>query len=171
MNIFILHENPLVAAQMLCDKHVVKMPLETAQLLCNVFSAALKAFSSSVSAINYNIIVPYKLTHYNHPCSIWARQSKGNFYWLIKYGKELCGEYTFRYKKEHKSEAVINWCNNNKDLLAFELDAMQDFVQALPDQYKCNSAVEAYRKYYLQEKLRFARWNKDRKAPNWVGSI
>ncbi len=73
MNIFILDENPAIAAQMLCDKHIVKMPLETAQLLSNVFSIALKVPNPFVSIINQNIEVPYKLTHNNHPCSLWAR--------------------------------------------------------------------------------------------------
>ncbi len=63
MNIFILHENPLISAQMLCDKHIVKMPLETAQLLSNVFSTALKMPNPFVSITDQNIEVPYKLTH------------------------------------------------------------------------------------------------------------
>lgn len=168
MNIFILDENPAIAAQMLCDKHIVKMPLETAQLLSNVFSTALKVPNPFVSIINQNIEVPYKLTHNNHPCSLWARQSEGTFRWLIKYGKELCTEYTWRYKRKHKSEEVINWCDSNKDLLIFQSTDIQAFVQALPDRYKCSSPITAYRKYYLHEKMRFAKWEKVREAPDWI---
>ncbi|WP_353272780.1 pyrimidine dimer DNA glycosylase/endonuclease V [Wolbachia endosymbiont (group A) of Urophora cardui] len=168
MNIFILDENPVIAAQMLCDKHIVKMPLETAQLLSSVFSMALKAPNPFVSITNQNIEVPYKLTHKNHPCSLWARQSKGNFYWLIGYGKELCKEYTWRYKRKHKSEEVINLCDSNKDLLIFQSTSMQAFIQALPDRYKCTNPVKAYREYYLHEKMRFAKWEKGRKAPDWI---
>ncbi len=74
--------------------------------------------NSFVSIINQNTEVPYKLTHNNHPCSLWARQSKGNFYWLIEYGKELCKEYTWRYKRKHKSEKVIDWCDcKRQDLI------------------------------------------------------
>lgn len=131
MNIFILDENPVTAAQMLCDKHIVKMPLETAQLLSSVFSIALKEPNPLVSITNQNIEVPYKLTHKNHPCSLWARQSKGNFDWLIKHGKELCIEYSLRYKRTHKSEEVIDWCNNNKDLLIFR----SADIQALHKRY------------------------------------
>lgn len=69
MNIFILDADPKIAAEMLCDKHVVKMLLETAQLLCGVFWFALK----SGNLTQLNISIPYKMTHYNHPCSIWAR--------------------------------------------------------------------------------------------------
>ncbi|CAM80866.1 pyrimidine dimer DNA glycosylase/endonuclease V [Orientia tsutsugamushi] len=168
MNIFVLHKDPNIAAQMLCDKHIVKMPLETAQLLCSVFLVALNNSDSIVRTKSYTITVPYKLTHCNHPCSIWARISQGNFDWLIKHGQALCKEYTYRYKKEHKSENVINWCYNNKDILLFQTDCIQNFAQALPEQYKCSDAIKAYREYYLHEKLRFARWENGRKAPNWV---
>lgn len=153
---------------MLCDKHIVKMTLETAQLLSGVFAIALKEQDSFVSIINKDISAPYKLTHKNHPCSIWTRRSRGNFDWLIEYGKELCREYTYRYKRNHKSEEVIDWCNNHKNLLVFQSIDLQDFVQALPDQHKCDNAVEAYRKYYVKEKMAFAKWNKGRDAPDWV---
>ena len=33
MNIFAINENPIVAAQEQCDKHVVKMIVESAQML------------------------------------------------------------------------------------------------------------------------------------------
>ncbi len=133
MNIFVLDENPEIAAKMLCDKHIVKMLLETAQLLSNVFSIALKVPNPLVSITDQNIEVPYKLTHKNHPCSLWARQSKGNFFWLIKYGRELCKEYTWRYKRKHRSEEVIDWCDSNKNLLVFQSTDIKPFVQALPD--------------------------------------
>ncbi|MBA8755322.1 MULTISPECIES: pyrimidine dimer DNA glycosylase/endonuclease V [Wolbachia] len=168
MNIFVLDENPVIAARMLCDKHIVKMPLETAQLLSNVFSTALKAPNPFVSITNQNIEVPYKLTHKNHPCSLWARQSKGNFFWLIKYGRELCKEYTWRYKRKHKSEEVIDWCDSNKNLLVFQSTDIKPFVQALPDQYKSSHSVKAYREYYLKEKMRFAKWEKGREVPDWL---
>ncbi|WP_353276415.1 pyrimidine dimer DNA glycosylase/endonuclease V [Wolbachia endosymbiont (group B) of Villa cingulata] len=168
MNIFILDESPVISAQMLCDKHIVKMPLETAQLLSNVFSTALKMPNPFVSITNQNIEVPYKLTHNNHPCSLWARQSQGNFHWLIKYGKELCTEYTWRYKRKYKSEEVIDWCDSNKNFLIFQSTDIQAFVQALPDRYKCSSAIKAYREYYLKEKMRFAKWEKGREAPDWI---
>ncbi|MFP3032452.1 MAG: pyrimidine dimer DNA glycosylase/endonuclease V [Wolbachia sp.] len=168
MNIFVLDENPEIAAKMLCDKHIVKMPLETAQSLSNVFSIALKVPNPLVSITDQNIEVPYKLTHKNHPCSLWARHSKGNFNWLIKHGKELCIEYSLRYKRTHKSEEVIDWCDNNKDLLIFQSADIQIFTQALPDRYKCSNPIEAYREYYLKEKMRFAKWEKGREAPGWI---
>ena len=84
MNIFVLDYNPKRAAQMQCDKHVVKMPLETAQILCSAFEPGT---------------APYKRTHYNHPCSVWGRESKVNYKWLIEHGLALSDEYTYRYGK------------------------------------------------------------------------
>ena len=67
MNIFVLHKDPVVAAQMQCDKHVVKMLLESAQMLCSPFEPGS---------------APYRRSHYNHPCSKWARESSSNYQWL-----------------------------------------------------------------------------------------
>ena len=84
MNIFFLDEDPTMSAQYHVDKHVVKMILETAQLLCGVHHATAPD----------NTYVPYKLSHKNHPCSIWARTSLSNYLYLCELGLELCKEYT-----------------------------------------------------------------------------
>lgn len=163
MNIFVLDTDPKVAAEMLCDKHVIKMLLETAQLLCSVFWFALK----SDDLIQQNISIPYKMTHYNHPCSIWTRASQRNFNWLLEYGITLCKEYSYRYNKVHKSEQVIYWCNKNKKILYFTLNDLTSFAQAMPEQYRSENPVESYRTYYIQEKYHFAKWEKGRKKPHW----
>ena len=36
MNIFVLDRNPVIAAQMQCDKHIVKMIVESGQMLSTV---------------------------------------------------------------------------------------------------------------------------------------
>ena len=79
MNIFVLDENPQVAAQMHNDKHVVKMILETAQLLCGVHHM-----------VGGDYDIPYKLSHKNHPCAIWVRQCIENYIWLCDLGLSLC---------------------------------------------------------------------------------
>jgi len=154
MNIFVLDENPQIAAQMHNDKHVVKMILETAQLLCGVHHVT-----------NSQYIIPYKLSHKNHPCSIWARDCIENYIWLCDLGIELCKEYTYRYGKRHKSQDIIEWClvhnpniNENGDITPFAL--------AMPDECKVKSAVESYRLYYLTHKTSFSTW-KNRNKPNW----
>lgn len=152
MNIFILDYNPVKSAKMQCDKHVVKMPLETAQLLCSAFEKGE---------------APYKRTHYNHPCSIWARESKGNYLWLIEHGIALCKEYTYRYEKNHKSLEVILWCKNNIEKLSFERIRRTNFCLCFDEVYKIGNAVKSYRNYYVNEKQSIATWNKKRKAPRW----
>ena len=104
MNIFVLDYNPTRAAKMQCDKHVVKMALETAQLLCTAFPGGT---------------APYKLTHFNHPCAIWCRESLKNYNWLIDHGIALCDEYQHRYGKTHKSKEVILWCKRNRKKVKF----------------------------------------------------
>ena len=124
MNIFVLDKDPVKAAKMHCDKHVIKMILETAQMLCSAYEDA-----------------PYKRTHVNHPCSIWARKSKSNYLWLIKLGMALHDEYQFRYgaEKQHKSFAVIKWCYNNMDKLDFPERVRTPFAQAMPQDFPDNN--------------------------------
>lgn len=154
MNIFILDNNPKRAAQFHVDRHIVKMPLETAQLLCSVHHMS--------GTIN---MIPYKLTHKNHPCSVWARQSLSNYKWLCELGLELCYEYTHRYGKVHKCQAVIKWCEENLPNIAD--NGLTPFAQAMPDKFKNRDHVAAYRGYYLGEKNHLFSW-KNRELPSWV---
>lgn len=151
MNIFVLDTSPVSSAQMQCDKHVVKMILETAQLLCSPFEPDS---------------APYRRTHFNHPCSKWVRESKANYLWLVQHGIALCSEYEFRYGKKHKSSAVIKWCLDNINSLNFPEGQLTAFPKAMPDQYKTNDVVESYRNYYLGDKKKFAKWTR-RGPPNW----
>lgn len=156
MNIFFLDENPTMSARYHVDKHVVKMILETAQLLCSVHHV-----TDQVTAQ-----VPYKLSHKNHPCAIWARESLSNYLYLCELGLELGKEYTYRYGKRHKSIDVINWCIVNKPNIpdiGFTKPAM-----AMPDEFKVDSVVESYRNYYIGAKIDLASW-KNREKPFWFG--
>ena len=87
MNIFYLDKDPKKCAEMHCDKHVVKMILEYAQLL----STAHRVLDGNEWADHVGL---YKATHKNHPSAIWARESAGNYFWLNKLFQELCKEYT-----------------------------------------------------------------------------
>lgn len=156
MNIFVLHKTPEGSAQYQCDKHVVKMVLETAQILCSVFYH---------NSIVENI--PYRLTHANHPCCVWARESRGNFEWLLNHFFALLSEYNTRYGKAHKCGVIYWWIVGNKDSLVFDKEEQTAFVQCMPEQYKGLDAVEAYRNYYNGDKLGFAKWRYSRK-PEWV---
>jgi len=144
MNIFVLSEDPAEAAQMQCDKHVVKMILESGQMLCAAHEPG---------------IAPWKRTHYNHPCTIWARTTKSNYRWLAVHGLELCAEYTRRYKKRHASEDVLMWCAKNIPESIPE-GALTPFVVAIKNpNYHKENVVNSYREYYLKDKIRFAKWN------------
>lgn len=152
MNIFVLDEDPVLAAQMLCDKHAPKMALEYAQLLCGVFPENS---------------APYKRTHYNHPCSLWARQSIQNYDWLIEHALETFNQYSFRFKREHKSFEVLAWCDSNKKILKFPQNKLTSFAVAMPEEFRLKGVVESYRNYYIKSKSRFAKWEKGVLAPEW----
>jgi hypothetical protein len=147
MNIFVLDRDPVLAAQYHCDKHVVKMVLETAQIL------------STVSNLG-----GYKPTHQRHPCVLWAGTSQQNFDWLVMLGRELSKEYTFRYDKVHKSSAVIEQCAAFDELPA---TGLTQFKQCMP--IRCivyKDPVAGYRRYYMTDKRHFCTW-KRRDKPEW----
>ena len=154
MNIFVLDLDVKKCAEYHNDKHVVKMILESAQLLCGVHH-----MTESISNQ-----IPYKLSHKNHPCSIWARESITNYLWLCELGLELCYEYTYRYGRKHKSQEVIEWCVVNKPNISDK--GFTEPPKAMPNQYKVKSVVESYRNYYLGDKAYFSKW-KNRKTPKW----
>jgi len=154
VNIFFLDNDVRKCAQYHCDKHVVKMILETAQLLCGAHHTTSE-FTDGV---------PYKLSHKNHPCSIWVRESLSNYLLLCELGLELCEEYTYRYGKRHKSQEVIEWCVTNK--INIRDKGLTPPPKAMPDEYKVKSVVESYRNYYRGSKSNFATWRL-REKPEW----
>lgn len=149
MNIFILDRDPRLAAQYHCDKHVVKMILESAQMLSTVAG------------------VGYKPTHVNHPCTKWVRESYGNALWLFKLTMYLNEEYCKRYGGEfHKSCDVASRAFAQ---IMRQRDGMPrgltPFALAMPDEYKCDDPVQAYRDFYKGDKAHFAKWRNG--APDW----
>lgn len=138
MNIFYFTKNTTLNAKLLDDKRLVKMVLETTQLLSN--GLYLNKQES-----------PYKPTHLKHPCTLWTAKSKANWNWLKNYGLELAKEYTRRYNKIHKCENIIHlmeYLNINENNIKFE-----DPPQCMPEQYKTNKTTTAYRQYYIKEKF------------------
>jgi hypothetical protein len=151
MNIFVLDPDPVQAAIYHCDKHVVKMVLESAQMLCTNLNLL-------------HISTPYLSVHKNHPCTIWARETRENFIWLCELGLSLGMEYTHRYGKTHSSEKVIEHCYSLRHHIP--QGRLTKFAQAMPDVYKCTDSVQAYRNYYMGDKKDFAIWSK-REVPEW----
>ena len=149
MNIFVLSTNPQQAAEFHCDKHVVKMILETAQLLyCAHWITDPSVLDESA----------YRKTHPNHPCAIWVRESTANYQWLCDLGLWLCHEYTYRYGKVHKTQCHLEWLAVNTPALP-EIGATK-FKMAMPDHYKSDDPVVAYQNYYIGDKQRMLNFTK-----------
>jgi hypothetical protein len=141
MNIFYLDRDPVKAAQIQYNKHVVKMVLESAQMLC--------------TAHRYygNDDVPYKSAHVNHPSSIWCRENSRQYYWLFDHMLALGNEYTKRYGKKHLS---ITKCFPYLQYTPVGMPLGGQFTeppQCMPDEYKVEGdSISAYWNYYEQEK-------------------
>lgn len=151
MNIFRLADDPYTAAMMQCDKHVVKMIVETAQILSTVYN-------------RYGKEAHYKPTHAKHPSTLWAGDSTSNYRWLVSHGIGLCSEYTRRYHKRHKCQDIIEQLSEPPE--GVPDDGYTTFPQCMPDQYKCDDPVVAYRSYYKGEKAYMAKW-KYTETPQW----
>ena len=143
----------MMAAQAHADRHVVKMILETAQILCTV-----------LNELGYS--TPYKSTHKNHPSVMWAKKSKNNFLWLKELGLELGKEYTYRYGKIHKSALIIENLPD-PDENKFKEKTLTSFALAMPEQYKTSDPVVSYRNYYLGAKKDIMKYTK-REVPIWA---
>ena len=151
MNIFALSNNPQEAAQMLCNKHVGKMLVESAQIICS----AMFLLGQEKT--------PYKPTHLKHPCVSWTASAPENMKWLYEHALELCKENFKRYGKMHKTQDVV------LALRVPDCDSREHnpFVLAMPDKYKSSDAIQSYRNYYIGEKSKFAKWEPKTQVPYW----
>jgi len=163
MNIFYLDRDPEIAAQMLCDKHVVKMILESAQML----STAHRVLDGDEYADRVGL---YKMAHKNHPSTIWVRHSYQNYKWLYTHMIALMQEYTYRYGKHHATERLIEPLGNFpiglREAFKNSFKTYTDPPQCMPDHCKNEDTVSAYQTYYIIEKSKFATW-KRRTPPEW----
>ena len=135
MNIFHLDKNPKICARYHCDKHVVKMILETAQMLSTAYP--------------------------KHPMTIWVGDSLENFRYALALGEWLAIQYTYRYKKVHKSQKIIDHIRFHKLKNVVKNFTKVEFTRpplCMPDEYKCDDYVQAYRNYYIGDKKEFARY-------------
>ena len=153
MNIFYLHKDPRKAARLQYNKHVVKMILESAQMLCT----AHHCYGDKWQREN----VPYKQAHLNHPSTIWARRSKATYMWLFKHMMGLGYEYWLRYGKQHLS---ISKCSMflSKPPVHIQGEEFVQPPQAMPDEYKDPCSIQAYWNYYIGEKHVVVNHNKEK---------
>lgn len=180
MNIFVLSENPVEAAQLQCNAHIVKMIVESAQMLSTahrVLDGILKrAPSKSGKTMSKHWTLPddreatmYKAVHMNHPCTVWTMSSSANYDWHYRHFIALCEEYTYRYNKIHATERLLAaYLRQIPKNIKFG-DRTQ-FPLAMKSNPECmfpNDPVKSYRMFYQTKQDRFKMvWTK-REVPEW----
>ena len=176
MNIFYLHPDPKICAELHNDKHVVKMILEYAQLLSTAHRVLDGIQSVGVSKTNrkqtrYVISderehTLYLSTHTNHPSAIWVRQSYENYEWLYKLFIAVLDEYTYRYGKIHATARLVDALYIPPTHIPKGVGFTEP-TPAMPDEYKVSgNSVRSYINYYLGAKQHLASWKK-RQIPEW----
>jgi hypothetical protein len=181
MNIFVLSENPIEAAQMQCNKHISKMVVESAQMLSTAHrmldgkqekgpSKSGKTMSKKWLHSNTEMeSILYKAVHMSHPCTIWTTQSDSNYKWHYDHFVALCDEYTYRYEKIHATDKLLR---NMLSILPQNIKKgpMTPFALAMKANPECiyeNDPVRSYRAFYQTKQDRFNMvWSK-REVPEW----
>jgi len=176
MNIFYLDKDPMFCARQHCDKHVVKMIIEYAQLMSTAHrildgkeylgltanGRKIRRWRMDNDELEKGLM---KASHINHPSNIWLRRSKQNYIWLNRMWNYLLLEYTYRYNKNHACEKYRDllyvWPTNIPD------GEFTDPTPAMPDDCKISGdSLSSYHKYYNEKKFHFARWT-NRNKPMW----
>lgn len=179
MNIFYIDTDPYKAAEQMVDKHVVKMILETAQLLSTAHRLLdgeeyVGQSASGRKARRWRLpdereTILYSATHISHPSAVWCRQSNNNYNWLYCHFVGLLNEYTYRYGKTHKC-AEPAFRQMLQTLPAnIPVGYFTPVTPAMPDEYKVPCSVQSYRNYYKQGKTHLHAWTK-RQAPDWLAA-
>ena len=154
MNIFVTDSCPIQSARNLPDKHIVKMPLETCQMLSIIYSD----WYYGVGKLYKSDGTPYRTAHgafRNHPCTQWAAANQYNLAWLIAHGIALCNEYTARYNKRHtcydpiiQAVAIYDLCFD--DSVSQSYHKVTNFTRAMPESIKFDTTIDtitAYKQY------------------------
>ena len=155
MNIFVTDRCPIQSARNLPDKHIVKMPLETCQMLSIIYSD----WYYGVGKLYKSDGTPYRTSHgafRNHPCTQWAAANQYNLAWLIRHGYALCHEYNLRYGKVHTCLDVIEQAERiyhksfDNLLLSDASRKVTSFTRAMPESIKFDTSIDtitAYKQY------------------------
>ena len=193
MNIFVLHPNPKKAARWHADKHVVKMLLESVQMLYSAHWVTYypiiltRKGPFAVSMLQKNLPTPpslqsapkqlknprqkgYRPVHVHHPCTVWARFSRANYIWLCRLALALAKEHNHRWPQNPPSscEAHAEWLLANvPDLPDYPLTP---FAVAMPDIYKRGDPIKSYRAFYKGSKADRGITNRytNRHKPHWL---
>ena len=182
MNIFYLHNDPVVCAEMHNDKHCIKMILESCQLLSTAHRILDGSETIAKSKTGRNVkrwilndwrdTTLYSATHIQHPSAVWCRQTNENYIWLADLTKALCREYTYRYGKVHKCEEIGLVDNLRKNLPKnINIGPFTPPTPAMPDSVKiAGDSLGSYRNYYIMNKKHLASWQgkvNSRPVPSW----
>ena len=179
MNIFILDKNPVVAAQLQCDKHIVKMILECGQMLSTAHrmldgtltkrkSKSGKTMSKYWELTGEKEQVLYKAVHTGHPCTVWTMETNSNYNWHYKHFIALCDEYTYRYGKVHATDMKLRTILSKAPSNIPDIGSTP-FKLAMKAAPECifEDAVKSYRAFYHTKQDRFKMvWSK-RNIPDW----
>jgi len=182
MNLFYLDKDLDKCAEYHVDKHVVKMILEAAQIICtnltidHLFGFVPDKINSEQNKMLSEFrkeqkVLPqeqrlfkYLPTMQNHPSTIWARSSLDNFEWTFCYAMALADEYTYRYGKVHKTAELLRTLPEPKHI---QRVGFTTFGLAMPDELKdYDNPIQSYRNYYMLDKGTFASWS-HREKPSW----
>ena len=170
MNIFVTDPSPQISAQVLPDKHIVKMPLETCQMLSIVCSDKWGHGYGQLHRINGEPYKTEKGAFRNHPCTIWANESIINTWWLVSHGISLCAEYTHRYGKVHSCEKTILEAGSIIPL--HKPTTPSSFTRAMPDEYKHDTSIDtftAYKNYIRSKPWAASNYLRDpSRQPDWI---
>lgn len=177
MNIFYIDRDPARAAQWMVDKHVVKMILESAQLLSTAHRVLDGIETPGKTKTGRNVkrfVLPdardavlYSATHINHPSAIWCRKSVENYNWLVDHMFALMAEYTYRYDREHVCQGELGYMLQSPPFNLKEWD-FTTMPSAMADEYIISEdPIVNYRNYYKKGKQRMFSW-KNRNPPEWI---
>ena len=166
MNIFVTDPSPTVSAQSLPDKHVVKMPLESCQMLAIVASTKWGHGFGKLPKLDGTPYLTDKGAFRGHPCTIWAQE---NYRWLIEHGLALCAEYTHRYGKVHSCQHTLE---HAKMIFPPSNGEVTPFARAMPDEFKYDTSIDtitAYKRYIASKPWAASNYLRDpSRKPNWL---
>lgn len=185
MNIFILHEDPVIAAQLQCNKHIVKMTLESAQMLSTAHRMldgyTIQGISKSGKRSVKHWTHPnkeldtilYKAVHFSHPCTVWTMETSSNYIWHYQHFVALCDEFQYRYNKKHMSDdklrVILKTIPSNIKIGPLTIHPLA--MGSNPECMDKEDPVKSYRSFYQTKQARFKmEWSK-RDVPNWFQTI
>ena len=181
MNLFVLDNNPVIAAQLQCNKHIPKMAVESAQMLSTVHrmldGRLTRAPSKSGKTMSKHWIHPdpaldkvlYKAVHMHHPCTVWSAESGANYDWHYEHFIALCDEYTYRYGKIHATDKLLRGVLKNRpfQIKSGSFTPQPLAMKANPECINYRDIVGSYRNFYQTKQHRFKMVWTSRPVPEW----